>query len=363
MAQECKKGGKCSAKKLEDPRHAKIPNGWILSFDMTTISRHYVLQNWSAAMDFLQAISTNAEVMNHHPDLHLTNYRELQIDLTTQSAKGLTSLDLELAQAINELPVRLSPKWKQKCSETLNNLAVRLDEDPVSFDSKHYPNGLNGDFLVDGALEKFYNSGDGLFENPELRDIACAKENIVKALQIVPGMVVADVGAGSGLMEPLLSKSVGGTGTVLVSELSPVFCKIIQERCKDMDNVEILDNPTTRNPNLPNDGSVDLVLLLDVYHHLEHPRSILWCIYDALHRNGVLIVIDFHRDPAFIQSHDAAWVYEHLRADQKTYETEIENAGFVKIQQLDIPRLSENYCLVFRKRPLDLSEPGDGWTA
>ena len=97
-------------------------------------------------------------------------------------------------------------------------------------------------------------------------------------------------------------------------------------------------------------------------HHLEYPQAVLRRVRDALKRHGALVVIDFHRDPARIQSHDEDWVYQHLRADQATFTQEIERTGFVQVQQVDVPGLPENYCLVFRKRPLPYSEPGVGWT-
>ena len=97
-------------------------------------------------------------------------------------------------------------------------------------------------------------------------------------------------------------------------------------------------------------------------HHLEYPQVVLRRVRDALKQHWALVVIDFHRDPALIQSHDEDWVYQHLRADQATFTQEIERTGFVQVQQVEVPGLPENYCLVFRKCPLPLPEPGVGWT-
>jgi SAM-dependent methyltransferase len=335
-------------------------------------------------MTFINAISELAEnnQLHHHPDIHLTNYRHVRIVLTTHSVNGLTQLDVDLARAIDEIPVELSPQWLREQQQQAATAAGHDDEAiAVSFDQSHFPNGLNGDFVQPNAKEKFYygssssskdnettttttRTNDGIFENAEQRDIAAAKHEIVQALRLSEGMVVADVGAGTGLLEPLLSAAVGASGRILVSELSPIFRQIIQERCCHLPNVHIVDHPTDRDPHLPAaaEGTVDVILLVDVYHHLEYPALVLRHLRAALHRHGILVVIDFHRDIARIKSHDAAWVVQHLRADQATFTGEIERAGFVQVEEVNVPGLPENYFLVFRKRPFPLAEPGAGWT-
>eukprot|EP00545_Synedropsis_sp_CCMP1620_P012002 CAMPEP_0119028316 /NCGR_PEP_ID=MMETSP1176-20130426/38672_1 /TAXON_ID=265551 /ORGANISM="Synedropsis recta cf, Strain CCMP1620" /LENGTH=355 /DNA_ID=CAMNT_0006984431 /DNA_START=86 /DNA_END=1150 /DNA_ORIENTATION=- len=343
----------CTAPLLQSPKEALDDASlgpWVISYDEKSLSRSFVAKDWAAAMQFLNAVSLAAEAVNHHPDLHLTSWREVRVVLSTHSVGGLSTQDTELAKTIDAIHVDYSPKW-------LREQKVDASEAAAKFDESHYKFGLNGDFVQAGATEKFGGSetgGGGLFENEEMRDIAAAKDEIVKALRLVPGAVVADVGAGTGLLEPLLSEAVGEQGKVFASELSPVFRKIIQERCKDVKNVYLIDNPTDRDPKLPQD--VDLVMLVDVYHHLEFPQTVLRKIRDSLKRHGSLVVIDFHRDPVRIKSHGEDWVFHHLRADQATFTKEIERTGFVQVEEVDVPGLPENYFLVFRKRPLPLSE-------
>ena len=84
--------------------------GWELAPDGKGISRNYVMKNFSAAVEFIQKIAGVAEDEDHHPDLHLTGYRKLRIDLRTHAIGGLSENDFILAAKINELPVELKSK-------------------------------------------------------------------------------------------------------------------------------------------------------------------------------------------------------------------------------------------------------------
>ena len=83
----------------------KIP-GWRLSQNKT-IYRELNMKNFLAAVDLIKRIAKIAESQNHHPDIHLTDYRKLRIELTTHDANGVSELDFIQAAKINQLPVKL----------------------------------------------------------------------------------------------------------------------------------------------------------------------------------------------------------------------------------------------------------------
>jgi 4a-hydroxytetrahydrobiopterin dehydratase len=91
----------------ESAEYLKETPGWALSVDDKTISRQYVMKNFLAAVRFIEKIAQIAEEENHHPDIHLTGYRNLRIDLSTHAIGGLSENDFILAAKINELPVEL----------------------------------------------------------------------------------------------------------------------------------------------------------------------------------------------------------------------------------------------------------------
>ena len=75
------------------------------------ISRSFTARNFQCALDAINAIGAIAERENHHPDLHLTGYRNVEIVLYTHSLGGLSFNDIELAKQIDDVKVEYSPKW------------------------------------------------------------------------------------------------------------------------------------------------------------------------------------------------------------------------------------------------------------
>lgn len=65
------------------------------------------MKNFMAAVSLIRRIASLAEAADHHPDLHLTGYRRLKIELTTHSEGGLTKKDFSLAAKIERLPKKL----------------------------------------------------------------------------------------------------------------------------------------------------------------------------------------------------------------------------------------------------------------
>lgn len=333
---------------------------WVLSGDGSAVRKKVVAKTWAHAMAFLNGVSAVAEAAEHHPDVHLTNWREVELVLTTHASGGLTAADAGLASKIDAVDVVLSPAWARA--------ARALDEDrpeaPVAFDATHFAEGLNGDFSATSArsaddVEKKFV---GLFEDAETRDIAAARDAIVDVLGahgLVTGAAVADVGAGTGVLLAGLSRAVGAAGRVIAVEPAPVFLDHVARRLRDGDFP--LGNVVVRaEPPPPTAALLDLVLLVDVYHHLEYPRTTLRAYRRALADRGALVVVDFHKDARRITSHDADWVARHIRADQATFRAEIEGCGFSHVAEPHVPGLPENYVMVFHKTPA-LREPGAGW--
>ena len=83
---------------------------WRLTDDSKRIRREWRVKDFATALDFFARVGQVAETEDHHPDLHLTGYRNVAIELSTHAVGGLTENDFILAAKIDQLPVELKTK-------------------------------------------------------------------------------------------------------------------------------------------------------------------------------------------------------------------------------------------------------------
>jgi len=178
------------------------------------------------------------------------------------------------------------------------------------------------------------------------REVAAAREQIVRALELTPGKRIADVGAGTGLFVELFSKAVTNKGKVYAVDISPKFVAHIKERVASagLNNVEVILS-SEDSIQLAED-SVDVVFLCDTYHHFGYPGPMLRSIRSALNKDGQLVVVDFERIPGKSRE----WVLNHVRAGKARVNEEITQAGFRFRDEVRIDGFLENYFLRFEKQ-------------
>jgi 4a-hydroxytetrahydrobiopterin dehydratase len=97
-------GGVAPLSSDEAGRLLKDVPGWTLNADGRRIQRSWTLKNFQSGIDFFNRLAQVAEQQQHHPDLHLTGYRQVTIELWTHAIGGLSINDFILAARINDLP-------------------------------------------------------------------------------------------------------------------------------------------------------------------------------------------------------------------------------------------------------------------
>jgi SAM-dependent methyltransferase len=125
------------------------------------------------------------------------------------------------------------------------------------------------------------------------RDQAGEAERVMSLLGVKPGMAVADIGAGSGYYTVRLARRVGPTGHVFAEDVVPEYLerlaqRVAKERLTDRVTVERGD---PHDPRLP-PGSVDLALLVHMYHEVKQPYGLLWNLRPALRPGAQVAIID-----------------------------------------------------------------------
>ncbi len=106
---KCKpcEGGVPPVSQAEAKRLLKVLPDWKLTADGKAIRREWRVKDFVTAIDFFQRVAEVAEAEDHHPDLHLTGYRNAAIELSTHALDGLSENDFILAAKIDRLPVEL----------------------------------------------------------------------------------------------------------------------------------------------------------------------------------------------------------------------------------------------------------------
>ena len=198
--------------------------------------------------------------------------------------------------------------------------------------------GINEPFK-NPDVEKFQKTFEG-----ESREVFVQREKIVAACGVKPGMVVADIGAGTGLHTRLFSRAVGDDGQVYAVDIAAKFLEHIRKTSRDagLRNITpvLCDEDSV---NLP-PSSVDVAFVCDTYHHFEYPQKTLASLYRAIRPGGKLVVVDFIR----IAGKSSVWILFHVRAGQEVVEKELTDAGFRKTGEVK-DLLKENYLIRFTK--------------
>jgi predicted methyltransferase len=180
--------------------------------------------------------------------------------------------------------------------------------------------------------------GAAWLDRPE-RDESERPEEVLDALGIQPGMVVADIGAGTGYFTLRLAQRVGTTGKVIATDVQPEMIATLEQRrvAAKLDNVET-KVVTDKDAGLPV-GKLDLALLVDVYHELGDPAGTMKQVRAALAPTGRLVLVEYRgEDPAVPIRPEHKMTLAQVRR-------ELEPMGFRFVESMEF--LPEQRVIVF----------------
>lgn len=185
----------------------------------------------------------------------------------------------------------------------------------------------------------------GTLSNPS-RDARQKPQELVASLDIKPGSTVADIGTGTGYMLPHLSAATGPKGRVIAQDIHTDFLDRAKETVGKAGLTNISYVQGSEDATGLEAGSVDLILLLDVYHHLNYPDKTLADLRRALKSGGRLAVVEYHKNE---HSMPGGRAIQHVRLGEDDAVKEIEANGFKLARRWQhVPQVQ--WVAVFEKR-------------
>ena len=164
---------------------------------------------------------------------------------------------------------------------------------------------------------------------------------LLRELGLKPGMTVADVGAGTGYYARRMAPLVGSSGEVLAVDVQPEMIQMLTELAKKaglsnirpvlgaLDNVKLADN------------SVDLAIMVDVYHELEFPFEVMQSLVRAIKPGGRVVFVEYRAEDARVP----------IKALHKMTEAQVrrEAAQHALVYERTASTLPWQHVVIFRK--------------
>jgi SAM-dependent methyltransferase len=180
------------------------------------------------------------------------------------------------------------------------------------------------------------------FDDPA-RDGWQKPDAVLDALNLQPTAYVADLGAGTGYFSARIARRVPN-GKLFAVDIEPDMVRYLRERAQREDlRVLVPVLGSAEGANLPE--PVDLILVVDTYHHIDNRVAYFAGLKHSLRRNGRLVILDFKADSP------TGPPLEHRISPEKLT-SELDAAGYMLVA--NHPFLPRQYFLVFQVKSSDL---------
>lgn len=201
------------------------------------------------------------------------------------------------------------------------------------------PNGIDKWYMGRQIAHVMSHFGIEWLERPE-RELEENSTMLIKNMQLKQGMNVADIGAGSGYHSRLISKQIG-KGNVFAVDVEPAMLVYLKQRI-DQENLSNITPVlgTSISVSLPNE-SVDMMLLVDVYHEFSHPYEMGQSMFNALKPNGKLVLVEFRAEDESVPIKTI-----HKMSEAQAVK-ELKAVGF-RLEK-NIKNLPWQHCMIFVK--------------
>ncbi|HEY8359026.1 MAG TPA: methyltransferase, partial [Ramlibacter sp.] len=183
--------------------------------------------------------------------------------------------------------------------------------------------------------------GAGWLERQE-REREERTDLLLAALQLRPGMVVADIGAGTGYLARRMAPAVVPGGKVLALDVQPQMVAMLHDTVRQSGLSQIQPLLAAEDDTRLPPASVDLAIMVDVYHELAYPHEVLASIVRALKPGGRLVFVEYRAEDPKVP----------IKALHKMSEAQIKREAAVHplVWERTVGSLPWQHLVVFRRR-------------
>ncbi len=240
-----------------------------------------------------------------------------------------------------------NPNPPQETPEVEEPASTEAVEDPdaesrYTYSDDHDPNGIGKFYMGREIAMVMGHQGIAWLERPE-REQEEGLSLLIECLSIEPGSTVADIGAGSGVITTRLCEAVGEEGIVVAVDIQQEMLDALQINAHQQGyrNVELVLG-TPESPELEA-GTLDLVVMVDVYHEFDHPHEMLLNISQSLRPGGRIAFVEYRKEDPTVpikEIHKMTEAQVRLEAEQPEFQLE-----FVET----IDELPRQHVIIFRR--------------
>lgn len=180
-------------------------------------------------------------------------------------------------------------------------LATLLAAEPSHYEHRanHDPDGIGKFYRGREIARVMGHEGADWLERPERLDEE-RPDQLHALLDVRAGQVAADIGAGTGYHSLRLARSTGPRGQVYAVDIQAEMLELLRNRAKKAGLTNIVAVLGTETDPKLKPASLDLALLVDVYHEFSHPHEMLSAIVHALKPGGRLAFVEFKAEDASV---------------------------------------------------------------
>lgn len=226
-----------------------------------------------------------------------------------------------------------SPKPSQsQATEASPSYEIRPDHDPDG----------TGKFYMGREIAQVMGPGGIEWLDRRDRDEQEHPSQVLEALDLHPGEVVADLGAGSGYFTFRMAPKVGPSGKIWAIDVQEAMLQTMRSRAaaRKVTNVEVIQGSET-DPHLPA-GGVDLVLVVDVYHELAYPFEVMSKVRESLKPKGRVVFVEYRKEDPAVR------IKEVHKMSVRQLEKEMSAVGLVRVRTVET--LPLQHIVIFEKK-------------